>query len=143
MHPIVTVVLAAVVLAAVVLGVQYLMKKKKKSTYIPSPARFEAAKIHVPPSKECAKKRVHWAPSVVDATNDPHGEWDTNRNPSSFVTNVSPDFPVPADSATIPDGLTWKTRQRASPMPDATFRTGFADPAVGGEYQFDGLFGKA
>jgi hypothetical protein len=143
MHPIVTVVLAAVVLAAVVLGVQYFTKKKKKEPmYIPSPAQFKAAKIPVPPSRECAKKRVRWAPSPVDATNDPRGEWDTNRNPSSFVTNVSPDFPVPADSATIPDGLTWKTRQRASPMPDATFRTGFADPAVGGEYQFDGLFGK-
>lgn len=135
--------LAVIALAAIAYGVwtMFFKKQKKESLVVLSPAKFKAATI--PVARECAKKRVHWAPSPIDATNVRGGEWDTNRNPGSFVTNVSPDFPVPADSATIPEGLAWKTRQRASPMPDATFRTGFADPAVGGEYQYDGLFAKA
>lgn len=140
MHPI-AVVAAVLVLAAVAYGVWTMANKKKESLVVLSPAKFKAARI--PVARACAKKRVHWAPSAVDATNVRGGEWDTNRNPGSFVTNVGSDFPVPADSATIPDGLRWKTRQRASPMPDATFRTGFADPAVGGEYQYDGLFANA
>lgn len=139
-HPIAKIVLAVIVLGIAIFAIRRFVFKKKENLVVLSPAQFKAAKIPVPPAP---KKTVSWGPSPVDATNSPHGEWDTNRNPAGFVTNASPDFPVPADSATVPDGLTWKTKQRASPMPDATFSTGFADPAVGTEYQFGGVFGKA
>ena len=34
-----------------------------------------------------------WAPSQVDSSMIQGGEWDTNRNPTTFVTNVSNFFP--------------------------------------------------
>ena len=40
-----------------------------------------------------ASKQVSWAPSPVDAVMVPNGEWDTNRFPDSFITNVSAGFP--------------------------------------------------
>ncbi|AGE56737.1 hypothetical protein ATCVNEJV2_760L [Acanthocystis turfacea Chlorella virus NE-JV-2] len=36
-----------------------------------------------------ASKQVNWAPSAVDTVMVPNGEWDTNRFPDSFVTNVA------------------------------------------------------
>lgn len=139
-HPLVKIAIAVVVLGVAIFAIRYFFAAKKKETLVVlSPAKFKAAKIRLPPTPPPTR----WGPSPVDATNVPHGEWDTNRNPANFVTNANPNFPVPADSDTIPDGLTWKTKQRASPMPNATFNTGFADPTVGGEYQFDGIFGKA
>lgn len=142
-HPIAKMAIAVVVLGAAILAIRYYMKSKKKENLVMlSPAQFKAANINAPLSPQPVRN-VSWGPSPVDATNSPYGEWDTNRNPSGFVTNAGPGFPVPADSTTIPDGLTWKTKQRASPAPDATFGTGFADPVVGTEYQFDGVFGKA
>ena len=38
-------------------------------------------------------KPALWAPSPVDATMSPYGEWDTNRFPDSFISNVSSAFP--------------------------------------------------
>lgn len=36
-----------------------------------------------------ASKQVSWAPSAVDTVMTPNGEWDTNRFPSTFQTNVA------------------------------------------------------
>ena len=40
-----------------------------------------------------ARKKVNFAPSPVDTVMVPNGEWDTNRFPASFVTNVAAGFP--------------------------------------------------
>jgi hypothetical protein len=39
------------------------------------------------------QKKVSWAPSPVDAHISEYGEWDTNRNPPTFITNVAKGFP--------------------------------------------------
>jgi hypothetical protein len=36
-----------------------------------------------------ASKQVSWAPSPVDTVMTPNGEWDTNRFPADFISNVS------------------------------------------------------
>lgn len=94
--------------------------RPRGETFIPSPVR-----VYVP--------RAKWAPSPIDATMVQNGEWDTNRNPSYFITNKEPVF----DRKQRVEG------QRFVPqIPNATFSTGFPDPPTGGEYQFDGVFGR-
>ena len=40
-----------------------------------------------------AKKPAEWAPSPIDDTISPYGDFSNNRFPSSFVTNVASGFP--------------------------------------------------
>ena len=50
-----------------------------------SPTKLIKKLESIPP----ASKQVSWAPSPVDAVMTPDGEWDTNRFPDTFVTNVA------------------------------------------------------
>lgn len=94
--------------------------RHRGETFIPSPIRVYT-------------RRAKWAPSPIDATMVQNGEWDTNRNPSYFITNKEPVF----------DRKQRVEEQRFVPqIPNATFSTGFPDPPTGGEYQFDGVFGR-
>ena len=83
------------------------------------------------------------APSSIDATLvSPGGAWDTNRNPTNFPTNVPANFPFPGVSKTMP---AWKAK--ATPRGVAAYG-GFgtaiiADPPVGAENTYDGVFGSA
>ena len=83
------------------------------------------------------------APSSIDATLvSPGGAWDTNRNPTNFPTNVPANFPFPGVSKTMP---AWKPK--ATPRGVAAYG-GFgtaiiADPPVGAENTYDGVFGSA
>ncbi len=151
-HPVVTLVFAVVALAVVILAVRYAFTKEpmvvRPEYYTPARPRSARKYTTHAPVRVRVPKRVTWAPSPVDATLVPNGSWDTNRNPSGFVTNVGV-FPVPADSDAVPDGLRWKSDLRRADlklvpqMPDVTFSTGFSDPSVGGEFQYDGVFGPA
>ncbi len=146
-HPVVTLIFAVVALAVVILAVKYAFTKEPmvvRSEYY-TPRRKSVAHA---PVRVRVSKQAKWAPSPVDATLVENGSWDTNRNPSGFVTNIGV-FPVPADSDAVPDGLKWKSDLRQADlklvpqMPDVTFNTGFSDPSVGGEFQYDGVFGPA
>ena len=52
-------------------------------------------------------KPAAWAPSPVDATMSPYGEWDTNRFPDSFVTNVASGFPENDEGASAARPTKW------------------------------------
>lgn len=91
------------------------------------------------PLVEFTATKSRWAPSPVDTTIVPVGEWDTNRFPTNFMTNVGPQFPDPMMDADVPD----MRRRYAPQIPDVTFSTGMPDPYVGGENPFDGVFGAS
>lgn len=144
LHPVLTLALAILALG----GVFLLVKRAfwKETMVVRGYSRKPCAKTPTPVrvyTKARAGPQSRLAPSPIDATMVPNGSWDTNRNPSDFVTNLG-SFPVPEDSDAIPNGLKWKAAQRFVPqMPDVTFNTGFPDPTIGGEFQFDGVFGRA
>lgn len=141
-HPLLRMIAAALAIAAAFFVWKLLTKKDKMTndkTVVLSPAAFKPALPPVVPVR--ARKQL--APSPVDTTNVPYGEWDTNRHSTNFITNAG-GFPVPADSDAIPNGLAWKTAQKIAPqMPDITFASGIiSNPAVGSEYAFEGQFGS-
>ena len=142
-NPLLRVIAAALAFVAAFYAWKLLTKKKDDMTndkmIVLSPAAFKPALPPVVPVR--ARKQL--APSPVDTTNVPYGEWDTNRHSANFITNAG-DFPVPADSDTIPNGLAWKTAQKIAPqMPDITFASAIiSDPMVGSEYAFEGQFGS-
>jgi len=90
-----------------------------------------------------------WAPSPVDATMSPHGEWDTNRFPSNFVTNVASGFPENDEgysaSAARPTKWTPPTPSNFS-VPDLTMQGELgpmAGPPIGYEDPYSGEAGFA
>jgi hypothetical protein len=50
-----------------------------------SPKKLVKKIESIPPPR----KKVNWAPSPVDTVMVPNGEWDTNRFPASFISNVA------------------------------------------------------
>jgi hypothetical protein len=89
---------------------------------------------------------MFYATSPIDATIDSNGAWDTNRNSSTFITNVSPEFPVPADSDIVPEtNLQWHRllpTNKTVPNAELLMKTEFAPIPVGDEDPFLGTFGS-
>ena len=87
-----------------------------------------------------------WAPSPVDATMSPHGDWDTNRFPGNFVTNVASGFPENDEgfSAARPTKWTPPTPSNFS-VPDLTMQGELgpmAAPPIGYEDPYSGEFSE-
>ena len=93
-------------------------------------------------------KDIQWAPSAVDATMSPDGEWDTNRNPASFVTNITSGFP---ESDAIKNYSSPSTKWTPDyptnfALPDITMKSELGDmpePALGSDDLFAGELGNA
>lgn len=88
-----------------------------------------------------------WAPSPVDATMSPHGEWDTNRFPDTFVTNVASGFPENDEGASAARPTKWTPPTPSNfSVPDLTMKGELgpmAGPPVGYEDTFSGEPGFA
>ena len=87
-----------------------------------------------------------WAPSPVDATMSPHGEWDTNRFPSNFVTNVASGFPENDEGISAARPTKW-TPPLPYSVPDLTMQGELgpmmSPPIVGYEDPYSGEAGFA
>jgi hypothetical protein len=92
------------------------------------------------------RKNVTWAPSAVDGIMSPNGAWDTNRNPPSFVTNVSKNFPDNGEMLSK-DQLAWKSASMIAPtIPDVSMVSEFGSmplPPNGNEDPFLPELGSA
>lgn len=88
-----------------------------------------------------------WAPSPVDATMSPHGEWDTNRFPDTFVTNVASGFPENDEGASAARPTKWTPPTPSSmAIPDLTMQGELgpmAGPPIGYEDPYSGEPGFA
>lgn len=141
-----------VAVIVIVLGIMLLKilktNKKAKSTYAVSNKKMSRSeKKSALKSKQQqnirVKKNVSWAPSPIDSTMTENGAWDTNRNPSSFVTNVSKNFP---ENSFTKDQLAWKSASVLAPtIPDVTMTREFGMmplPPNGSEDPFVPEFGS-
>ncbi|AAC96536.1 hypothetical protein PBCVAN69C_189R [Paramecium bursaria Chlorella virus AN69C] len=97
-------------------------------------------------------KTVSWAPSPVDAHISEYGEWDTNRNPPNFVTNVAKGFPENDEGASNAPLSKWSmtpAQKMITPtipdvgMTDEYSSLGMQLPDVGYDNVFDGEFGAS
>ena len=86
-----------VVILGVVLIKYFNIDKEESITEYAAPVKSSLKGILKSPKKLIKKlesippasKQVNWAPSPVDTVMVPNGEWDTNRFPDTFISNVS------------------------------------------------------
>lgn len=94
------------------------------------------------------EKNVSWAPSPVDTVMIPeNGEWDTNRFPTSFVTNVaSGGFPDNDEGVSAARPTKWTPPTPANfAIPDLTMKGelgSMPEPALGSDDLFAGELGS-
>ncbi|AGE56159.1 hypothetical protein PBCVNEJV1_028R [Paramecium bursaria Chlorella virus NE-JV-1] len=92
-------------------------------------------------------RNYEFAPSPVDATMSPYGEWDTNRFPNSFVTNVSSGFPENDEGASAARPNKWTPPTPANfTIPDLTMRDELgtmSTPPLGSDDPFDAPLGAS
>lgn len=83
-----------------------------------------------------------WAPSPVDATMSPHGSWDTNRFPDTFISNISSGFPENDEGVSAARPTKWTPPTPSSmTIPDLTMKGELgpmAGPPIGYEDTFSG-----
>jgi hypothetical protein len=68
-------------------------------------------------------KNASWAPSPVDNSMTPYGDWENNRFPSNFITNVASGFPENDEGASAARDTKWTPPSPANfALPDLTMR---------------------
>jgi hypothetical protein len=91
--------------------------------------------------------KASWAPSPVDASMTPYGEWDTNRFQNSFVTNVAAGFPENDEGASAARPTKWTPPTAANmTIPDLTMRSELGPlptPPIGSDDPFNPELGAA
>jgi len=99
-----------------------------------------------------ASKKVSWAPSPIDAHISEYGEWDTNRNPPNFITNVAKGFPENNEGTSDAPLSKWSAtsaqKMFTPTVPDVTMTDEYSSlgmqlPGVGYDNVFDGEFGAS
>jgi hypothetical protein len=116
--------------------------KSMKPIVVKKPTKGILKKLEMYPPP--AAKTVSWAPSPVDTTISEYGEWDTNRNPDSFITNIAAGFPENDEGRSAAHPTKWTPP--APTVPDVStigeFKSmGLPLPPVGYEDPFNGLTG--
>lgn len=95
-----------------------------------------------------ASKNVSWAPSPVDTVMVPGGEWDTNRFPDTFISNVSSGgFPADDEGGVDAARKTKWTPEypqnfAVSSLTAMNGNTGLPEPAIGLDDPFATDFGS-
>jgi len=99
-----------------------------------------------------AEKTVSWAPSPIDAHISEYGEFDTNRNPPNFVTNVAKGFPENDQGSSFAPPTKWTqtdvNKRFPATIPNVSTTGEYAAmgmplPDIGSENVFEGDFGAS
>ncbi|APC25584.1 hypothetical protein BST79_gp071 [Only Syngen Nebraska virus 5] len=122
------------------------VNRKKPTILKNSKGIFKKLQKSPPP-----QKTVSWAPSPVDAHISEYGEWDTNRNPPNFITNVAKGFPENDEGASDAPPTKWSTpAQKMFPptVPDVSMTDEYSSlgmqlPGVGFDNVFEGELGAS
>jgi len=83
---------------------KFLSGNKETIVEYKAPARRQAVKASLKKLDDKEKKHVSFAPSPVDATMVPYGNWDTNRNSESGIMNQLNNVELPT-SGKMSDGM--------------------------------------
>lgn len=89
-------------IVVVVFGImlmKFLSGDKEKIVEYKAPARRQAIRSSLKKAASKEKKHVTFAPSPVDATMVPYGDWSTNRNSESGIMNHMNNVSIPTSGA--------------------------------------------